>query len=181
MPNYVTNILTIESLDDNRVKEILASICYDGKIGTFDFEKIIPIPDNIYRGNLGAEELKKYGENNWYDYCVSAWSTKWNSFGYDCVDEYEEGSNTIRFETAWSAPQKVIAKLSNMFPDVEFLHKWADEDFGYNCGWCRLQNGSVIELYAPLPGSDEACKFAAEILGYEQYLESDENINEITQ
>jgi hypothetical protein len=60
MPNYITNILAIESLDDNRVKEILESICYDGKIGTIDFEKIIPIPDNIYRGNLGAVRYEKY-------------------------------------------------------------------------------------------------------------------------
>lgn len=42
MPNHITNILTIESSDEVRVKEILESICYDGKLGTFDFEKVIP-------------------------------------------------------------------------------------------------------------------------------------------
>lgn len=181
MPNYITNILAIESLDDNRVKEILESICYDGKIGTIDFEKIIPIPDNIYRGNLGAEELEKYGENNWYNYCVREWSTKWNSFGYDYLDDYEEGSNTIRFDTAWSAPQKVIMKLSSMFPDVEIKHKWADEDFGFNCGYCKLQNGNVIESYIPVGGSHEANKFAAEVLGYEPEQEQDDVMNDIVQ
>ncbi len=48
---------------------------------------------------------------------------------------------------------------------------WADEDFGYNCGYCRLKNGSSIELYTPEGGSDKANKFALEVLGYDPYEE----------
>lgn len=181
MPNHVTNILSIETLDDDRVKEILERICYDGKIGTIDFEKIIPIPDNIYRGNIGSKEHEKYGENNWYDFCRKNWGTKWNSYNSEYHVDYEEGCNTIIFDTAWSAPQKVIMKLSSMFPDVELKHKWADEDFGVNCGYCRLKEGCIIELYTPLPCSDEANKFAASVLGYESCLEPDDSMDEITQ
>ena len=171
MPNHITNILTIESSDEVRVKEIFESICYEGKLGTFDFEKVIPIPENIYRGNLGAKEYAQYGANNWYDFCIKSWSTKWNSYAYEYFDEYEAGSNTIKFFTAWSAPHKVYEKLSCMFPDVEIKYMWADEDFGYNCGYCRLKNGSSIELYTPEGGSDEANKFALEVLGYDPYEE----------
>ena len=58
-----------------------------------------------------------------------------------------------------------------MFPDVEIKYMWADEDFGYNCGYCRLKNGSSIELYTPEGGSDKANKFALEVLGYDPYEE----------
>ncbi|OGO92853.1 MAG: hypothetical protein A2Y17_10505 [Clostridiales bacterium GWF2_38_85] len=165
MPNHVTNILSINNTSYERVQEILEAIKYDDKgIGSVDFEKIIPMPNNIYRGNLGADEFKLYGENNWYDFCTQEWHTKWNSYWHDDNIEYEEGSSTIRFLTAWSAPDTIIKRLSEMFSDVEFEHKWADEDIGSNCGYCIWQNGEVLEAYLSEDGSKEAYKFAAEIL-----------------
>jgi len=165
MPNHVTNVLSINNTSSERVQEILEAIKYDDKgIGSVDFEKIIPIPDNIYRGNLGADEFKQYGEDNWYDYCTREWHTKWNSYWHDDNIEYEEGSSTIRFLTAWSAPDTIIKRLSEMFSDAEFEHKWADEDFGSNCGYCIWQNGEVLETYLPADSSKEAYEFAAEIL-----------------
>ena len=75
MPNHVENHLTFDCSEE-RLKEILQAIgrdedsALDGQygIGTFDFNKVIPMPDDIYRGDLGPKEQKIYGKKNWYDW-----------------------------------------------------------------------------------------------------------------
>lgn len=68
MPNHVTNRIKITG-DPDTVKHILNKIKSDEfGVGTMDFEKIIPMPENIFRGNLGLRERKLYGKNNWYDW-----------------------------------------------------------------------------------------------------------------
>lgn len=74
MPNHITNIIEIKNASMEHLDEILEAIKVDEiGIGSVDFNKIIPMPDNIYRGNLGSEEFKKYGENNWYDWSIKNW------------------------------------------------------------------------------------------------------------
>ena len=70
MANHIHNSIAF-FCDDNRLTEILEAIQCDNDgtnlkygIGTIDFNKIIPMPNNIYRGDLGIEERKKYGNNN---------------------------------------------------------------------------------------------------------------------
>lgn len=163
MPNNITNKVRIDASEE-RIKEILEAIKYDDKgIGTLDFEKIIPMPDNIFRGDLGPDERAKYGKNNWYDFSISSWGSKWNSYGYDDVNKYE-GGNEISFETAWSSVKPIIGKLSEMFPDASFEYSWADEDFGMNTGSMVYENGEITEEFVPTGGSKEAYELASEIL-----------------
>ena len=61
MPNHVKNVLTLVG-DEEKIKELLEAVKNDEYgIGTIDFEKIIPMPDYIYKGNLGRAEQEKYG------------------------------------------------------------------------------------------------------------------------
>ena len=79
MPNHVQNRITFEG-EPKQVAALLAAIQNEKYgIGSIDFQKIIPMPSNIYRGNLGQKELERYGENNWYDWSVKNWGTKWNA------------------------------------------------------------------------------------------------------
>ena len=78
----------------------------------FDFNNIIPMPKNIFRGNLGREEEEKYGKNNWYDWSIENWGTKWNS-----VDtRVEENGSTLsyNFMTAWDCPREIVNALMRM-------------------------------------------------------------------
>ena len=62
MPNHVTNIIKLNG-DRKQISEFLKQIQNDEHgLGTIDFEKIIPMPENIYRGNLGREETNLYGK-----------------------------------------------------------------------------------------------------------------------
>ena len=67
MPNHVNNIITYEG-DKKQIAKMLEAIKNDEfGIGTVDFNKIIPMPDDIYTGNLGPKEREIYGDKNWYD------------------------------------------------------------------------------------------------------------------
>ena len=41
------------------------------------------MPGSIYRGSIENEEMKQYGENNWYDRSPGNRGTKWNAYGYE--------------------------------------------------------------------------------------------------
>ena len=164
MPNHITNILTAYG-DKEKVRAMFEAIKND-EIGTgsIDFNKITPMPEHIYRGDLGREEIEKYGaENCWYDWSIKNWGTKWNSYGYDeHTAENFEGS-TVKFLTAWSSVSDLMKKLSSMFPDIRFDYKWADEDFGHNTGKAEYKSGKTLSCYIPAGGSAEALEMAASI------------------
>jgi len=113
--------------------------------------------------NLGAQaldNLKKYGHKDWYSWSTAKWGTKWNAYS-----QIEIGENEISFDTAWSTPLPVIKKLSKMFPTIEILLSFADEDFGQNCGEITLKAGKTIEEDLPEGGSVEAYVLASEVQG----------------
>lgn len=166
MPNHVTNILRVSG-DPDKVRAMFEAIKSDEiGLGSIDFNKVIPTPDNIYRGNLGKEEFAKYGKNNWLDWNTANWGTKWNSYGYDAVYTPKEfDGEHIEFQTAWSYPDPIIAALAEQYPDLNFEVKWADEDFGYNTGKKEFENGEEVYSHIPPGGSKEALELAAEVHG----------------
>lgn len=76
-------------------------------------EKNIAIPARTLK-----EWKKKYGADNWYEWQVANWGTKWNAYnvsfcGGDGILEYF-------FDTAWSSPEPVVMALSKKFPSLDF-------------------------------------------------------------
>lgn len=133
-----------------------------------DFNKIIPMPehgDDFYaEGGLGDKEKKKYGSNNWYDWSIENWGTKWNSYSHDIVQEISWAPDSQRyvmvckFETAWSAVVPLIKKMAENNPKVDITYVYADEDMGYNTGIVKFKDGSVVQEEYPEGGSKEAMK-----------------------
>lgn len=121
-------------------------------------------PDDWELGKTAWNNIQKYGAPTWHEWCINNWGTKWNAFGYDCVDCSTEES--LCFLTAWSAPDPVIEKLSAMYPDVTLEHEYADEDIGANCGRKCYLNGECTESYYP-ESSEEGIEFACYIWGYD--------------
>ena len=137
MPNWCYNRVTVYGDSDtvDQVKEI-----YDIFENNNDpFHKIFPIPDfkNIpnEKGELPKLEQKLNpdgsvfyetynfsdgtNDDRWYHWCVDNWDTKWEP---DMAGiEYEDSEIlAITFNTAWSPPEGVIAKLREKFPELTF-------------------------------------------------------------
>jgi hypothetical protein len=120
MPNWVTNHIYAED-------HVLDALISNDEV---DFNSIIPMPDDVYRGNLGVQEEKKYpGQQNWYGWSLANWGTKWNA------SDTARESNCVKFNTAWSFPEPIFRKLVEMFPDDEIVFAWADENLGSNVGY----------------------------------------------
>lgn len=124
--------------------------------------------------------ISKYGADNWYDWQVQNWGTKW-----DCYSDFELDFNQISFSTAWSTPLRALVRLSELYDDITIEVKYADEDLGSNTGTYTIQGGVFAELYQP-EYSKESVSLALDILGDKEYwlmdrlCEVDEN-SELTQ
>ena len=83
------------------------------------------IKDDMWSENYITKEqseiLKKtYGANNWYDWRVTNWGTKWGIDG-ESIQFYDEDEDRIEihFDTAWSPPDEIYQALRDKYEDIE--------------------------------------------------------------
>lgn len=90
--------------------------------------------------NAGLNYLRnmiKYGHPTWYEWCIDNWNTKWNAYDTELKD-----GNEIWFRTAWNnVAERIVRKLSLMFPNVTFKYSFSDEDVACNCGNANFKDG----------------------------------------
>ena len=88
----------------------------------------------------GYYNLQKYGYVDWYKFCIDKWGTKWNVDPAETfVDELQDGSLKITFDTAWSTPAEIWQELANK--GLNFNVAYADEDLGNNFGILEVKDG----------------------------------------
>lgn len=82
MANNVTNIIELRGKQE-RVQELLESIANEEYgSGSISFEKIIPMPGDLYMGEIPRDGPKPYGQNNWLDWSRANWGPKWDAYGF---------------------------------------------------------------------------------------------------
>ena len=129
MPNWTANNVLFVGKEKQlkTLKDMLKSDKND-----FDFNNIVPMPKNIFRGPLGREEEEKYGDNNWYRWSIDNWGTKWNAV--DTRVELKDGSLYYTFDTAWDCPREIVNALMRMrktiLKDIKISWECIHED-GY--------------------------------------------------
>ena len=139
MPNWTeNNVLFVGKKKQLKtLKTMLKS-----KDNDFDFNNIVPMPKNIYRGNLGREEEEKYGKNNWYHWSIDNWGTKWNSV--DTTVEENGSTLSYNFMTAWDCPREIVNALMRM-------RKTILKDISIN--WdCVHEDGNEHEVIVDIEG-----------------------------
>ena len=161
----------VRKVKDMQGNEIVVEV-YRDIINEWDIQSAIkrgetppePIPCNNATPDQQEELRQKYGSSNWYEWNCDNWGTKW-----DCSDShYTEEDKILQFQTAWACPDKIIAEMKLMFPDLKFNGNYADEDFGSNVGY--IEDG----LLYPLENlSEEACETAATLWGHEGYYDDE--------
>lgn len=137
MPNHVKNIMTVGG-DPKQVLTLLNTIKSDE--GDFDFNTVIPQPEK---------------NDDWYSWRIDKWNTKWGAY------EVEVSNDTVYFQTAWSTALPIFKKLSELFPELELVLEYADEDLGHNCGKLVYKGGELVSEYEG--DLKEACR----IWGYD--------------
>lgn len=146
MPNHITNVLTTD-VNNDEVWDFLKSITTkDGYEYNIDFNKIVPQP-------TFEDDDDDDTAPNWYLWRITHWGTKWS--GYWC----EFDGYSLRFSTAWNSPNPIIHALSKKFPNVEFMVRYYDEDYGHNLGMYAFKNGELTNQYMPPEGTKEAHEF----------------------
>ena len=138
---------------------------FDGENGFQSYEEIRnditeeQIPELLQLGKQAVENKQRYGAATWYHWSMEHWGTKWNS--YSGYGERVCAKNQFLFFTAWSEPEPVLQKLSERYPELEFHHQWADENYGYNLGDKVYRAGVVLEERPIEEGTISAKEFAA--------------------
>ena len=117
MPNWMRTALEVSG--DQKLREKFFNAIGQGLESEqpIDFEKIIPPPDNLFRGNIGNDEEKYCKDNNlpnWYDWNRENWGTKWNASYCELRPSKQGDSTVLLFETAWSLPLPILEKLEHM-------------------------------------------------------------------
>ena len=86
--------------------------------------------------------------NNWYDWNVRNWGTKWDVAVHD-KEQYpettmEHGDKSViySFNTAWSPPIPAVLALSEQYPDLVF-HLFYQEETGWG-GDMQIMGGATI-------------------------------------
>lgn len=119
----------------------------------------------FFRNNItkamSKDYIERFGANNWYDWALNNWGTKWGAYSArleDSTNPDKDGNiiQFIYFDTAWSCGATAIQKLSETFPHVKFRLTFGDEDCGFNVGILLYIGGCLEEEYIPEGGTDEA-------------------------
>lgn len=119
------------------------------------FSKLIPMPDHIYKGSIGIEEKKKYGSNNWYDWSIKNWGTKWDARDCYIVNHEELNSEYTNLEyhflTAWSPPIPWIDKMIKKYKNIKFNINCVEESYEFAFDLNSTENGEyIINSYDPI-------------------------------
>lgn len=128
MPNWNSNALSVKGnkKDIAALAKFVKGKDNDGNEMPFDFEKVLPTPPELlqYQSPMtdeakAKEFMDKYGAEDWYNWRVKNWGTKWNldsEITFDVGDKFIDFS----FDTAWSPPVGIIKELARKFPKLTF-------------------------------------------------------------
>lgn len=125
--------------------------------------------ETFFRGYFNVH---RFGHNDWYDWCIENWGTKWNAKETFVVDDH-----TVDFETAWSMPEPVFVELAK-YTDIRVIY--ADENLGFNCGVVDYKYNKETGEVDIDEIITESRALAYIVWGFDNLEVYDEDYNEIT-
>jgi len=85
--------------------------------------------------------LIKYGADNWYDWNIKNWGTKWD-FKLDYLDTQNENERTLSFDSAWEPPIEGFQRISKIYPQLIFFLDYEELGVGFK-GIAKIKNGLI--------------------------------------
>ncbi len=99
---------------------------------------LIPVENNT--PEKCQQLIKEFGTDNWYDWNIKNYGTKWNATDTDFTKEETEFHSN--FDTAWSPPSTFIEKLVKMFPNLDIKLVY-DLEGSNDCGILYSEDGEM--------------------------------------
>lgn len=115
------------------------------------------------------------GCTNWYEWSNEYWGTKWNSCGFERIDD-----NIIQFDTAWNIPIPIFKELFKKYQDREIEIWFADEGIPENSGHIYKEKDS-IDFHIDWQHSDEEYRDCVLNTWGKEYLTDDEEEKDTTE
>ncbi len=117
-----------------------------------------------------AERIEKYGADNWYDWRIANWGTKWGTYDGG-MDNPTPNTIVCTFQTAWNLPDKVFEVMAEMYPTLTFQIACVEEA-GFFVGDIKIVNGVIDETGM---SNDETVwkEYAKKLMGWD-FEEDDE-------
>ena len=75
--------------------------------------------------------VEKYGFNNWYEWSVNNWGTKWNIGNDEGQGDWGDTSVHFTFYTAWSPPEPIYNALAEKYPNLDIDWNYEEEGMGF--------------------------------------------------
>jgi hypothetical protein len=144
MPNWCTNTLIVKG-DATELKMFIEDTIVNDE---FTLNRLYPTPPelleqsspNVYRGDDEQEKAKhednvksltdRYGYNNWYDWRIYNWGTKWDASDSHVVS-MEDDLLHVDFLSAWAPPYLWLRKIAPRFPKLRFSLTYYEEGMGF--------------------------------------------------
>ena len=176
MPNWCSNKIRVAGPTD-AINDFVEWL--DGGKGLLN--KIISTPEELTKSQSpfnGSKQqsddlVAEYGFDNWYDWNINKWGTKW-----DVDADVQQAGNEVSliFDSAWSPPQRAIALLAQKFNNLSFHHAYIEEG---NCfvGFDDYENGKLVdEMSNDDPDSEEWAEIAHDEFGWEPWPEDEDEV-----
>ena len=120
MPNWCSNTVTLRHDEPAMITRAVEAI----NRGEF-LNEFIPVPQALKDTVAGtvtepehmkqrADNVKKYGYPDWYDFCTNEWGTKWDVGDEGAAQHINENTVHFYFDSAWSPPVAAYEKLQDM-------------------------------------------------------------------
>ena len=160
MPNHVQNEIIISSLSSSEWRSFRGKVLNNED--HVDFEILLPPPLYSWPGNVNSVQKATFPTTD-LDWCSGHWGTKWNAYE-SRAPIVEDGTITLRFQTAWSPPMGWLCALFRTI-NRDFEHRWLSE------GEKRAKVGRfVADRAGPFGGPDWSCEEASEKIYRHMYV-----------
>jgi hypothetical protein len=162
MPNWCSNSITISGSTET-IKTLWDDAQANWKNNDYGLlDAMVPMPTAL-KGTtspapLDGSQPAVDGYDNWYDWCVANWGTKWDvsDEGLEYVDNGDGTSSITGYmDTAWAPPIEAYNKfLDDMDgcsieatyhePGMDFLGEYVDGDDNFYDGVTQLVEGGAM-------------------------------------
>ena len=157
MPNWVYNYLDVDGKPEDVAKfiekarqpyKITEEWEYDEGVFFFwNFKKPTDLKAYVAGGEdgkLALENRRLFAGDNWYDWNVRNWGTKWEACYAEVTNsELDKGLISYKFDTAWSMPEELFTEMVAQHPELTFdIH--CEEETGWGAEY-EGKNGVLTQ------------------------------------